>query len=141
MASVQNAKEDRQKSENALANGETVLVVEDNPDVRRLTLRRLNILGYRTLEAGTGPAALAVLESGEDVDLIFSDIVMPGGLSGYELAQRAKERYPEIKILLTSGYDAKVASTHNPTSISIKVLRKPYSQTEMASALRDALVA
>jgi two-component system CheB/CheR fusion protein len=55
--------------------------VEDNPDVRRLTLRRLNILGYRTLATGTGPAALAVLESGEDVDLIFSDIVMPGGLS------------------------------------------------------------
>jgi CheY-like chemotaxis protein len=141
VASVEDANQQHPKNEIALANGETVLVVEDNPEVRRLTLRRLKILGYRTLEADTGPAALAILESGEKIDLIFSDVVMPGGLTGYELAQRANEHYPDTKILLTSGYDAEVASAHNPTSMTIKVLRKPYNQADMARALRDALAA
>jgi PAS domain S-box-containing protein len=141
VASVEDANQQHPKNEIALANGETVLVVEDNPEVRRLTLRRLKILGYRTLEADTGPAALAILETGEKIDLIFSDVVMPGGLTGYELAQRANEHYPDTKILLTSGYDAEVASAHNPTSMTIKVLRKPYNQADMARALRDALAA
>jgi len=131
VASVEDTKQQQAKNEKAPASGETVLVVEDNPEVRRLTLRRLKLLGYRTLEAETGPAALAVLGAGEKIDLIFSDVVMPGGLTGYELAQRANERYPAIKILLTSGYNAEVASAHNQTSMVIKVLRKPYNQADL----------
>ena len=67
--------------------GETVLVVEDDPDLRTLSLARLNLLGYRVLEAESGPAALAILDSGQQIDLIFSDVVMPGGVTGYELAR------------------------------------------------------
>jgi len=64
------------------AAGETVLVVEDNPEVRKLTLRRLALLGYRVGEAENGPAALALSDSGKPIDLIFSDVVMPEGMTG-----------------------------------------------------------
>ena len=63
----------------AVATGETVLVVEDNPELRRLSLHRLKLLGYRAIEADSGPSALAVLDAGEQIDLVFSDVVMPGG--------------------------------------------------------------
>ena len=76
------------------AAGETVLVVEDNPELRTLSLDRLKRLGYRVIEADSGPAALAVLETGAKIDLIFSDVVMPGGISGYQLARLAERALP-----------------------------------------------
>ena len=126
--------------EAAGANGETILVVEDNAQLRELSLRRLALLGYRVIEADTGPAALAVLDGGEEIDLIFSDVIMPGGMTGYELACHAKERFPSVKVLLTSGYAPEVASAQDTTASELKVLRKPYKQAELARALRDVLV-
>ena len=125
--------------EASVAAGEAVLVVEDNPDLRTLSLDRLRLLGYRVLEADSGPAAIAVLETGEKIDLIFSDVVMPGGVTGYELARLTKERYPEVRILLTSGYDAELASAQDPAGSDLKVLRKPYKQADLARALREVL--
>jgi PAS domain S-box-containing protein len=122
------------------AAGEMVLVVEDNPELRRLSLRRLTLLGYRVVEADSGPAALAVLDAGEEIDLIFSDVVMPGGMTGYELADHAKKRFPALKVLLTSGYDPEIASAQDTTESQLRVLRKPYKQAELARALRDVLV-
>ena len=81
-------------SEVIRASGETVLVVGDNPQLRALSLHRLELLGYNVIEAACGPAALAVIEAGEKIDLIFSDVVMPGGMTGYELAGHARERAP-----------------------------------------------
>src|SRR6185503_13379268 len=71
------------------ARNETILVVDDNGDMRRVVVRQLTSLGYRTIEAATGPEALAVVERGEQLDLLFTDIVMPGGMSGIQLAAAA----------------------------------------------------
>jgi CheY-like chemotaxis protein len=122
-----------------IAAGQTVLVVEDNPEVRRLSLRRLALLGYRVVEAGNGPAALALIDGGMDVDLIFSDVVMPGGMTGYELAEQARQRLPAVRGLLTSGYDAEAASAQDTTGSELKVLRKPYNQADLARALQEVL--
>ncbi len=121
--------------------GEIVLVVEDNAQLRTLTLDRLKRLGYCVIEADGGPAALALIKAGTRIDLIFSDVVMPGGITGYELAARARERIPGMKVLLTSGYDAERAAKQDTTGSDLKVLRKPYRQTDLAHALREALEA
>src|SRR5262249_36013278 len=86
--------------------GEAVLVVADDDRVRRLTARRLRDLGYRVLEAGHGAEALAVLAETSDVEILFTDLVMPGGVSGIDLAREVRQRYPRIRIILTSGYSA-----------------------------------
>lgn len=117
-------------------NSEVVLVVEDNPEVRELTMQRVEGLGYVALEADNGPAALRILESGEPVDIVLSDVVMAGGLSGYDLARWIRERAPAVKILLTTGYAAEEA---RPDAAGIAVLRKPYKRAALAIALRDAL--
>ena len=120
----------------AAATGETVLVVEDNADLRALSLERLRRLGYQVIEADSGPAALAVLEAGARVDLVFSDVIMPGGITGYELAARARRHNPRIKVLLTSGYEAEPTAARE-----LQVLRKPYGQADLARALREVLEA
>src|SRR5882762_5925763 len=83
--------------------GETVLVVEDDPAVRRIVLRQLREFGYRVLECDRAATALELLQR-EPVDLLFTDIVMPGGLDGIALARMAVERWPALKIVLTSGF-------------------------------------
>lgn len=118
----------------------TVLVVEDNPELRELSLDRLMRLGYRVVAADSGRSALASLEAGTKIDLIFSDVVMPGGISGYELARVAVERFPMIKILLTSGYGTEVSAPQNASGTRYKVLSKPYKQTDLARALRQTLL-
>jgi PAS domain S-box-containing protein len=122
-------------------NCETVLVVEDNPEVRELTLQRVEGLGYVVREAENGQAAIRILESGEPIDLILSDIVMAGGLSGYDLAHWAKTNAPEVKVVLTTGYAAEEASQDPTALLDAPILRKPYPRKELAIALRDALLA
>lgn len=118
--------------------GERILVVEDNPDLRVLTVTRLKRLGYLIEEAENAPSALAKLET-LTIDLIFSDVVMPGGLTGYELAARARERFPDIKVLLTSGYGPEQAAEQDTTKSMLKVLRKPYKQADLANAVHEIL--
>jgi PAS domain S-box-containing protein len=119
---------------------ETVLVVEDNPGVRDLTVRRLGMLGYKVLAAESGPAAVAVLEKGEKVDLVFSDVVMAGGMSGVDLARWVRQHRPGTRILLTSGF-TEVAEDDAAAGLDIKLLRKPYKQADLARAVREALEA
>jgi PAS domain S-box-containing protein len=116
--------------------GQIVLVVEDNPKVRRLSVERIRDLGYETLEAGSGDAAMDILESGARVDLIFSDLVMPGRLNGYDLAATVQDKFPEIKILLTSGYASDVVSARLGGPSDYDVLHKPYRQVELARRLQ-----
>jgi PAS domain S-box-containing protein len=118
---------------------ETVLVVEDDSRVRQLTIKRLKLIGYQVLEASDGPAALEILKRGDAVDLVFTDLIMPGGLSGRELAKRARELKPGVKVLLTSGYAEELVHGDDLQREQLKVLRKPYQQADLIAALRDVL--
>jgi PAS domain S-box-containing protein len=119
--------------------GSTILVVEDNAEVREVTTARLEKLGYRVLSSESGPSAIAVIDSGVTVDLVFSDIMMAGGMSGYDLARWVAARKPEMKILLTSGFADRVAAHGESDADSLKILRKPYATAELAQAIREAL--
>ena len=87
-----------------MGDGELILLVEDNDKVREATANRLESLGYAVLEAKTGPEAITLLKSGEPIALVFSDIVMPGGMTGYDVAEWVRSMKPELKVLLTTGY-------------------------------------
>lgn len=119
---------------------ETILVAEDNDDVRAHTVDALRLLGYRVLEAHDGPSALRLLERPDTrVDLLFSDVVMPG-MSGWELVREVRERWPEVAVLFTSGYprdhDA-VGSQGRAAAL----LPKPFTRSDLAQAVRAALEA
>jgi CheY-like chemotaxis protein len=117
--------------------GEAVLAVEDNVSLRRVVVRQLTELGYRVLEAEDAQAALRVLES-ERVDVLFTDIVMPGGVSGYDIARTVLSRWPEVKVLLTSGFpEAKINGDESP--LDIRLLSKPYRRDDLARAMREVL--
>jgi CheY-like chemotaxis protein len=118
---------------------ETILVVEDDERVRRLTVKRLEMIGYRVLEANDGPKALEILGQGEAIDLVFTDLIMPGGLSGREVAIRARQLRPGIKVLLTSGYAEELVHGDDLRREQLRVLRKPYQQADLVAALRDVL--
>ena len=119
--------------------GETVLLVEDNLQVRNVTALRLKNLGYQVIEAENAPAAIDVLRSGKAVDIVFSDVVMPGGMSGFGLARWIREHLPAVRILLTSGFAEDVARSGEEAALDLEVLRKPYSGTELARAVRRVL--
>jgi PAS domain S-box-containing protein len=117
---------------------ETILAVEDNADLRRVVVRQLTDLGYRVLEADHAAAAVKALES-QPVDLLFTDIVMPGGVNGYDLARSAASRWPEMKVLLTSGFpEAKLNGNGGPP-LNMRLLMKPYRKEELARILRELL--
>jgi PAS domain S-box-containing protein len=119
--------------------GETVLLVEDHAEVREVTRARLEELGYQVLEAANGPAALAILRSDRAIDIVFSDIVMPGGMSGYDVARAAAELRAGIRVLLTSGYADEAQQQLMGEAGALRVLAKPYDQGELARAIREAL--
>ncbi len=120
-------------------NGETILVVEDDARVRRLTVARLTELGYRVLEASGGVEALDMLARTDAIDLVFTDLVMPD-MSGYELAGRVREDYPTIGLLLTSGYSEDLANSDRLATEKLSLLRKPYRLADLAEAIRRGLV-
>jgi PAS domain S-box-containing protein len=119
--------------------GETVLLVEDDPRVRRIALRRLKELGYLVLEADSGPAALTLLEDGAEIHVLFTDMVMSGGMTGIELAQETRRRRPDVKILFTSGYAEPAAVTGGLLTTGARWLGKPYGVDELQSKLRELL--
>ncbi len=119
--------------------GETVLLVEDNAQVRIVTSKRLKNLGYTVIEAGNAAAAIEVLSSGRNVDLVFSDVVMPGGMSGFDLARWMRTNTPGTRVLLTSGFAEDIARSGETAASELEILRKPYSGAALARALRKAL--
>jgi signal transduction histidine kinase len=116
-------------------NGEIVLVVEDNAHLRRVVTRQVSELGYTLIEADNAAAALAYLEQ-NPVDLMFSDVVMPGKLNGIELARTARSRWPNMRVVLTSGFAADI---NGGTDETVRLLIKPYRKAELARALYDSL--
>jgi two-component system cell cycle sensor histidine kinase/response regulator CckA len=118
---------------------ETILVVEDEPRVRHLAKRSLTDLGYRVLETENASAAMEVLETEPGVDLVFSDIVMPGGVNGYELASWIVKNRPKLNVLLASGFKKQLANEHLTDKGLFPLLQKPYTKAQLAKAIRAAL--
>ena len=115
-----------------------VLLVEDDSDVRATTSGMLRDLGYLVREAETARAALALAADGERVDLVFSDVIMPEGMSGIELARALRTTRPDLPVLLTSGYTAQRVIPE-AMSDALQVLRKPYTLAELSEAVRGAM--
>jgi PAS domain S-box-containing protein len=118
--------------------GERILVVEDNGDVRELTVQRLQRLGYDVVDFITGAAARDALKSGLEVDLVFSDIMMPGGLTGIDLGKWISEHYPALPVILTTGF-ADEATDIAAAAAAWPILRKPYTQSDLAEVVRRTL--
>ncbi len=118
---------------------EKVLVVEDDPLVRELTVGYLTDLGYETLDAENGIEALSVLADGEVVDLVVSDIVMPGGISGLDLSSAIRERFRSIRILHMSGYSHDEFEKEGHDIDAYSVLQKPFNREQLASKVREIL--
>lgn len=133
------AKENGTVSHDVTGGEETILLVEDNDSVRAMAMQQLRRLGYHVLEAANATEALAIIEQGAKLDLLFTDIVMAGGMSGYQLAERVHALRPELEILFTTGYDSP-STSHPPDKVPAdKVLHKPYRRHELANAIRKAL--
>jgi CheY-like chemotaxis protein len=119
--------------------GEAILAVEDNPALRRVVVRQLMELGYRVREAENARVALRLMER-ESIDLLLTDIVMPGGTDGHELAQQARQRWPNIKVVFSSGFsEARPSGDASSLAPDITLLSKPYRKEDLASAVRQAL--
>ncbi|MGE3708725.1 MAG: PAS domain S-box protein [Hyphomicrobiaceae bacterium] len=116
----------------------TILVVEDNQDVRLFAVDLLKALGHRTVTAANGPSAVAIMEADHGIDLVFSDVVMPGGMSGFDLARWLKQHRPQIPILLASGFAPQDDPGYEP-AVDAVILKKPYSRSDLNSAICDIL--
>jgi PAS domain S-box-containing protein len=119
--------------------GESILVVEDDPFVRGYAVATLEGLGYKVRVAANGPEALLRLEGDDHIDLLFTDVVMPGGMSGWDLAQRASERRPDIKVLFASGYALDTLVANGRAIEGVMMLMKPYRKADLAWRIRQAL--
>jgi signal transduction histidine kinase/CheY-like chemotaxis protein len=124
-----------------LQGSEVILLVEDNAPVREFAKTQLLHLGYRVLEAANGQDALAVLRERKEIDLLFTDVVMPGGLNGRELAQEARKLYPALKVLFCSGYAESAVLHMGLMDKDVQLLNKPYSRLQLAKRIRGMLTA
>jgi len=118
-----------------------ILVVEDNAAVREIAVKQLRQIGFDVVAAGEADAALAMLAADPDIRLLFTDIVMPGPMTGDALARRARQVRPGLKVLLTTGY-AEGAFRSRPTPIDTEgfsLLRKPYRRPELERRIREVL--
>ncbi|MGQ9371360.1 response regulator [Azospirillum sp. ST 5-10] len=118
---------------------ETVLVVEDDPQVRATAVEILADLGYRILQAPDAQSALAVVRSGAAIDLLFTDVVMPGPLRSPELARRAREVLPDLAVLFTSGYTENAIVHGGRLDPGVQLLSKPYRREDLARKIRQVL--
>jgi CheY-like chemotaxis protein len=114
---------------------ETILVVEDDARVRRVTTARLRSLGYEAIEADSGAAALRLLAAHPTISMLFTDVVMPGGMNGDELAEAAHGVKPDLKVLFTSGYAEPAVARLGAGAW----LKKPYTAADLAEKLREIL--
>ena len=119
----------------------TILVVEDNEDVRAVAVRQLTELGYEVIEASNAKSALEIIRQDSAIDLLFTDVIMPGGMTGDALAREARKHRPALKTLFTSGFAHAAIQSGGETSeiLAASMLSKPYRKHELAQRVRDAL--
>jgi PAS domain S-box-containing protein len=118
---------------------ETILVVEDDDDVRTNSVESLREIGYRVIEAHDGPSALRLLERQLRVDLLFSDVVLPGGLTGAQVSAQARAMRPGLKVLFTTGYARNAIIHHGRLDHGVHLITKPFSLNDLAAKVRDVL--
>jgi PAS domain S-box-containing protein len=118
---------------------ETVLVVEDDPPVRDLVTAQLESLGYTALAASNGAEALRMIDQGAAFDLLLTDVIMPGGMNGRQLAEEALKRRPSLKVLFTSGYPQDAIVHHGRLDPGVLLLAKPYRKADLAHMIRAAI--
>ena len=128
-----------QQTESSSGGSETILVVDDEEALRELVEESLQELGYRVLTAGSGKQALKILSENSGVDLLISDIIMPGGLNGYELAEQATVINPQLKVIMASGYSESALAGNSKKNFSAIFLNKPYSLAELAHQVKTVL--
>jgi CheY-like chemotaxis protein len=136
-----NASEERaqRNSDVPTASGEeTILVVEDNDDVRAYSVMVLSELGYRVLEARDAQRALEILDSDTSITLLFTDVILPGK-SGKVLADLARVRRPDLRVLYTTGYSRNAIVHHGRLDAGVQLIGKPFTQQELAQRVRDVL--
>ena len=118
---------------------ETILVIEDDDDVRTYTVEVLRELGYRVIEAHDGPSGLRLLERQPRVDLLFTDVVLPGGLTGAQVVAEARGLSPSIKVLFTTGYARNAIIHHGRLDPGVQLITKPFGRAQLAGKIRDVL--
>jgi PAS domain S-box-containing protein len=131
---------DQPRPQAAIERGhETVLVVEDDALVRNYVVSQVANLGYTTLEAANAAEALTIIDNGIGIDLLFTDVIMPGAMNGRQLADEAVRRRPSLKTLFTSGYTENAIIHHGRLDPGVLLLAKPYRKVELARMIRVAL--
>src|SRR6185437_2075396 len=118
---------------------ESILVVEDDRMVREYVVAQLASLGYSTIPAVDAADALAILDAGTMPDLLFTDVIMPGGINGRGLAEEARQRQPGLRVLFTSGYTETAIVHHGRLDPGVLLLPKPYRKVDLARMIRKAL--
>jgi signal transduction histidine kinase len=118
---------------------ETILVVEDDEALRLYTVEILSDLGYSVMAAANGAAALELIGRGHDIDLLFTDIVMPGGMNGRQLAEEAIKKRPNLKVLYTTGYTANAIIHHGRLDANVELISKPYTYEALGRKVRAVL--
>jgi PAS domain S-box-containing protein len=121
------------------AKGETILVVEDEADVRSFTVEMLRELGYRVIEAPDGPSGLRLLDAHRDIKLLFTDVGLPGGINGQQLAEEAQRRKASLKVLFMSGYARNAIVHHGRLDPGVELLLKPFTYQGLAAKIRHVL--
>ncbi len=115
--------------------------MDDDRGVRDVALSQLKGLGYDVLQASNGSDALELLRANPDIDLLFTDVVMPGGLNGREVAEQARKILPGLKVLFTSGYFEGALVRDGALESSVRLLVKPYRKNELAETMAEVLAA
>ncbi|MFP6698712.1 MAG: response regulator [Alphaproteobacteria bacterium] len=118
---------------------ECILVVEDDADVRTLAVVLMSDLGYNVFEAGDGTAAMSILERERHIDLLFTDVILPGGMNGEAIADAAPAHHPNIKVMYMSGFTQDALIHQGKLSNDVVLLHKPFRLADLANKLRQAL--
>ena len=119
--------------------GKFILVMEDDIPIRNTVVNMVSELDYRTIEAANGADAVALIDEYPDIDLVFTDMILPAGLSGMEIESEARKRLPDIRIFFMLGYSENYLDTSGSGGGGDRILRKPYRKHEMANFVKSAL--